>query len=137
MDAEALSCAGELAFVEQAHSRQAENNERRRLMFGRREQGCNTGLIVVFEEMGAVSEELLGRGEQMTLNGGWVFRDEMVVEALVVGEIKTEFLQAGLEAPIDFGQKEKRWKLRAHRLNGFGPEFGAGWWKGGGKVAPG
>ena len=137
MNAEPLPRAGELAFVEQAHSWQAENNERRGLMFGRGEKGRNAGLIVVFEEMGATSKELIGRREEMTLNGGWVFRDEMVVEALVVGEIKTEFLQARLQAPVDFGQKEKRWKLRAHRLNGFGPEFRTRGWKGGGERAPG
>src|SRR5256885_14970263 len=73
----------------------------------------------------------------MALNRGSVLRHEVVVEPLVIGEIKPEFLQARLQAPIDLREKEEGRKLRAYRLNGFGPEFSTRGCKGGGERAPG
>src|SRR2546425_6952545 len=60
MNTEPLSRPCKLAFVEQAHSWQAEDNQRGGLLFRRGEKRRNTRLVVVFEEMGPASEELLG-----------------------------------------------------------------------------
>src|SRR2546421_8826519 len=73
----------------------------------------------------------------MALNRGCILRHEVIVEPLIIREIKPEFLQARLQTPIDLREKEEGWKLRAHRLNGFGPEFSTRGSKGGRERAPG
>ena len=89
VNTETLASAGELAFVEQAHSRQPEDNERSGLLFGRGEKGRNARLVVVLQEMGAMINELLRSGKKMALNCGCVLRYDVVVESLVGCRLRT------------------------------------------------
>src|SRR5438105_870334 len=50
MNTESLARSCQLAFVEQAHSGETEDNQRSGLLFRRREKGCDPGLVVVFQE---------------------------------------------------------------------------------------
>src|SRR5581483_529239 len=63
--------------------------------------------------------------EQMPLHFGCLPCDHAVVKILVVSEIKTEFLQSGLQAPIGFGEKQKPWIGRSDCENGVCPKLGS------------
>jgi len=123
LDGGVAAGAGELTIVEEAEAGQGENGQRGGAVLGRGEERGDAWLIMVFEEMGGGGERARGRAEEMALDGRGVARDEAIVEGFVVGKVEAEVLEAGFEAPIDFGEEEEAGVDAADGSEGGVPEL--------------
>lgn len=137
LDGDLGGVALELGFVDEAESGECEGGEGGGLMFGGGEEGSDGGFVVVFEEVGATGDEVVGGVAEVFSDCGGIPLDEVVVERFIVGEVEADFLESGFEVPVGFGEEEEVGVSFSELLDGFGPELAFGWRGGGGEVAPG
>src|SRR4029453_5307057 len=81
---------------------------------------------MVLQEMRSSLNKLTARVEQKLLNSGRILCHQMIVEPLVVSEIKPELLQTCFQVPINPREKQKFWILLPHSANRLRPKLGFG-----------
>src|SRR5204862_5241409 len=103
----ASSGARELAIMQEAHAGKSQDQQRSGAMFLKGQERRDTRFIVIFEEMCAAGDQRARALQEMLLNASGITSDQAVIQSLVVGEIKAEFEQARLQAPVGLRQKKK------------------------------
>src|ERR1044071_4963094 len=79
----------QLSVIKKAHTRQTKEQESSGALFVGRKNGGDSGLIMILEEMSAVSDQFRWALEQVALDARRFATDEAVVEGFVISVIKT------------------------------------------------
>lgn len=110
VDARAL----QLAFVQEAHPRQAQGQQRGDAVLLQSEAGGGALLVVVFEEVDAAAQEVRRHVEEVVLRLGVVVVGEVVVEPLVVGVVEAELLEVPFLIPVNLGHEQEAGERAFH-----------------------